>query len=232
MEAIIGCGVINTPLVQDVEGSKIPIQRTPRQGTVRVVEGGSNWPTTSATLCWHCCHPFAGPPVPMPIRFDDKLRLYHVTGTFCSWPCVKAYNNESASYKRQVDSTLITKFYRECTRVTAKPGAPQAIHIRAAPPRLALRAFGGSMSIEEFRDCDANIMVLPPKMIVHRPVIEEVPSRLRQRPTQQQLQDTVCFKDATAQNDMLRLRRPKPLASHNLLVKTMGVQILAQAKEG
>ncbi len=154
----------------------------------------------------------------MPIKYDDRLYVFHVTGTFCSWACMKSYNGDSRSYLQQINATYITLFHKKCTG--------KLEHIRPAPPRQALKAFGGNMSIEEFRACEKNMIVLPPKMIVHRPVVEEIPNHLRERPTTQQLQDSVSFKDATTQNDMLRLRRPKPLTSHNLLVRTMGVQIL------
>lgn len=199
--------------------SPLPIAAVPGHGRgVRVVDGGGDWPGSTSTWCWYCCHPFEGPPLPMPIQYDSRRDIFTVTGTFCSWACMKAYNLDSSSYMRHVNATFITLFHKRCT------GKLQGI--RPAPPRLALRAFGGTMSIEEFRGCDASMLVMPPKMIMHRPVIEEIPARLRDRPTPQQLQDSVSFKDSTAQNDMLRLRRPKPLTSHNLLVRTMGVQIL------
>ena len=209
-------GVIDTPLIKDAV-KPLPIARTGEKNAVRIVEKG-DWPTQTSVLCWHCCHPFAGQPLPMPVRHDARRDLFHVVGTFCSWACMKSYNMDSSSYMRHVNATYITLFHKRCT------GKLQGI--RPAPPRLALKAFGGTMSIEEFRVCDKNLMILPPKMIMHRPIIEEIPARLRQRPTPQQLQDSVSFKDATTQNDMLRLRRPKPLTSHNMLVRTMGVQIL------
>lgn len=121
---------------------------------------------------------------------------------------------------RHVNNTLITKFHWDSTGMLEK--------IRPAPPRLALKAFGGTMSIDEFRGCTKTLVLMPPKMIMHRPTVEEVPARQRNRPTLQQLQDTVSFQDATAQNDMLRLKRAKPLPSHNLLVRNLGVQILKQ----
>lgn len=219
---LLADGVIRTPLIKDAaESGRLPIApSTAGPRAVKVVEQGT-WPVSSSVWCWHCCHPFSGTPLPMPTRYDPRLDVFHVVGTFCSWACMKSYNLDSRSYMRHVNNTVITLFHKRCT------GKLQGI--RPAPPRLALKSFGGYMSIEEFRGCDKNLMVMPPKMIMHRPAVEEIPSRLRERPTAQQLQDTVSFKDATAQNDMLRLRRPKPLTSHNLLVKTMGVQILKAA---
>lgn len=218
MEAI-DAGVIRTPLLPDPPSAHNapPLARTGHRGGVRVVDKG-DWPTSTTGLCWHCCHAFEGPPLPLPVRYDERRDIFHVVGTFCSWGCMKSYNMDSGSWMKHVNTTIITLFRKRCTGVLGG--------IKPAPPKLALKAFGGTMSIEEFRACDKTLMILPPKMIMHRPVVEEIPDRLRQRPTQQQLQDSVSFKDATAQNDMLRLRRPKPLASHNLLVRTMGVQIL------
>lgn len=215
MQNPIETNVIDTPLVDDI-APKPPLTFV-RPKTVAVIDTGS-WPSSTSVWCWHCCHPFSGPPLPMPIRYDDRLDTFHVTGTFCSWACMKSYNLDSKSYMRHINTTIITLFHKKCTGKLER--------IKPAPPRLALKAFGGTMTIEEFRTCDKNMMILPPKMIMHRPVIEEIPARLRDRPSIQQLEDNISFKNATAQNDMLRLRRPKPLTSHNLLVRTMGVQIL------
>ena len=212
--------VIATRLVDDLcTAPKLPIAPVAHVGGgVRIVSEGS-WPTSTKVLCWHCCHAFSGQPLPMPIRYNERTDVFHVAGTFCSWACMKAYNLDGGTgYMKHVNATYITMFHKRCTG---------KLHgIRAAPPRVALQAFGGSMTLEEFRGCDKNLMVLPPKMIMHRPVVQEIPSRLRERPSAAQLQDTVSFKDSTAQNDMLRLRRPKPLTAHNMLEKTMGVQVV------
>lgn len=220
----LACSVIDTPLVAAAAapaGSPLPLKRaSDNRHVVRVVERG-DWPTSTSTLCWYCCHPFDGPPLPLPLRYDDRRDVWHVIGTFCSWACMKSYNLDSSSYMRHVNSTYITLLHKRCT------GRLEGI--RPAPPRLTLKAFGGTLSIEEFRGTDKQLELVPPRMIVHRPVVEEIPARLRERPTHQQMQDSVSFKDATAQNDMLRLRRPKPLTSHNLLVRTMGVQILGSS---
>lgn len=223
MEDSWACSSIRTPLVPEPPTTKAPpILKGPGRNVVRVAEVG-DWPVSTTCLCWHCCHPFDGPPLPLPLRYDPKLDRFHVVGTFCSWACVKAYNMDSSSYMRHVNTTVITLFHKKCTG--------QLRCLRPAPPRLALKAFGGHMTIEEFRGNDTNLMVLPPKMIMHRPVVEEIPARLRDGPSAHQLQDSVSFKDVTTQNDMLRLRRPKPLASHNMLVRTMGVQILQPPKQ-
>lgn len=213
--------VIQTPLVDNTECKPLPLVRTTRPREVRVVEQG-DWPTSTKVLCWHCCHPFSGPPLPLPVSYDSKRQTFRVTGTFCSWACIKGYNSESRSYMSQIDATIISLFYKQCTGTM--PGLGKA-RVMPAPPRIALKAFGGSMTLEEFRKCDKNMVIVPPRVILHRPVIEEVPARLRERPTEQHLQEEVSFQSATSPNPQLRIKRSKPLLCHNLLGKTMGVQI-------
>jgi hypothetical protein len=241
----LSTNVICTPLVEDLAataaaggtGLPLPLTRvsvknatsgilgTRRNGGAIVrVSDESNWPATTSKLCWHCCHAFDGPPLPMPTRYDDRLDVFHVCGTFCSWSCMKAYNLDASSYLSKVNSNIISLFYKRCTHDNTLGAG-----IRPAPPRLALQAFGGDMSIDDFRQCATIKMIPPPKMIVHQPVVQDIPQHLRNKPTALQLQDTVSFKDTVTQNDMLRLRRPKPLTAHNMLVRTLGVQILSNA---
>jgi hypothetical protein len=216
----IALAVIQTPLINDPAPS-MPIALI-RQGTVRVVEQG-RWPTSSSVLCWHCCHPFTGPPLPMPTHYDDRLDIFHVTGTFCSWECMKAYNLDSRSHASgRIDVTITSMFRKVCTIRGTTRG------IRSAPPRIKLEAFGGDMTIDEFRSTNKTFAFLPPKLILHQPVIEEIPARLRPTPPAQTLNAAVSFQDVTVQNDMVKLRRTKPLASQNLLVKALGVQVGAK----
>ena len=189
---------------------------------VRVSCEAADWPAATDVLCWHCCHAFDGPPLPLPIKYDDRRDVFHVCGTFCSWACMKTYNLDARSHMAHVNNaTLITFFHKRCTR--------QLTGIRAAPPRLALKAFGGHMTIEEFRGSRATVITVPPKMIVHLPTVAEVPSHRRDRPSAKTLREDVSFKDVTVQNEMLRVRRTKPLPGHNLLVRTLGVEIIQPA---
>ena len=50
------------------------------------------WPTSTNLLCYNCCNPFEGVPVPIPTLYDDKRNIYFCHGNFCSWQCSKAYN--------------------------------------------------------------------------------------------------------------------------------------------
>lgn len=186
------------------------------------------YPTKTDQWCWYCCHPFDTKPLPMPISYDDRRDVFHVMGTFCSFACMKAYNGESSSYLKYVNATNITLFHKRCTG--------KLRGIRSAPPRVALKVFGGHMSIEEFRaasDKPLEYCVLPPRMILHSQALQEIDmsqqqqavTALRQRGRQApDLGAVVNFKDVATKNETLRLKRPKPLQNNrNLLERTMGI---------
>lgn len=217
-------GVIATPLL----GGLPLTTRTKAPRTVRITSAtaaAALWPSSvTDQLCWHCCHPFEGPPLPLPFKYDDRRDVFHVSGTYCSWACMKSHNQGSNSHLASIRGMLISLLRKRCTGALG--------NIRPAPPREALRAFGGWMSLEDFRGADAVFTMVPPKMIMHPPAVEEVPVHRRPHATAKQLDQSVSFKDATAQNEMLRLRRCKPLTNHNLLVKSMGVSILNKRVAG
>jgi len=186
-------------------------------------EGGGNYPVRTDQWCWYCCHPFPGQPLPLPFKHDDRRDVFHVMGTFCSWACMKAYNRDSSSYMKSVTATYITLFHRRCTG--------ELRGVRSAPPRVALRVFGGHMSIEEFRAASGKPLeycMLPPRMIVHEQAIQEVdlsqPVRKHKQQPAPDLRAVVNFKDVSTKNETLRLKRPKPLQNNrNLLERTMGI---------
>lgn len=204
---------ISSPLLPSTHvPSPLPLLKT-GGNTVRVIQEGE-WPSSTDVFCWHCCHPFDGPPLPLPTRWDAQRNIFHVMGTFCSWGCMKAY---SLQQPRLHCTNEITLFHKACTGKLSS--------IRSAPPRIILEAFGGHMSIDEFRCCQKELQIRPPKMILHNPVVDDVPPRMNKPTTQATLDEKVSFEDAKFQSEMLRLRRPTPLAleKHNRLIHAMGV---------
>jgi hypothetical protein len=93
-------------------------------------------------LCWHCCHPFATPPVPIPRSYDTRERCFVVFGNFCSLACAKGYTLDTPTFQSPQQINLFVKMARE----VYGEADPQS-----APPRLSLKQFGGPYSIEEFR---------------------------------------------------------------------------------
>lgn len=97
--------------------------------------------------CWWCLHPF---PESTLVRYpyDFKNNVFVTTGQFCSWGCVKAYASDRNNYRSMDYITLMKK------RIFGK-----IVSTKMAPSRQSLKMFGGTLSIEEFRDLTANTQV-------------------------------------------------------------------------
>lgn len=236
--ALVRAWTLASPLLGPAPREAVRILRRPGGGPGKRVRVGrpagegeaghdAAWPTSTDQWCWYCCHPFEGQPLPMPVKYDDRRDEFHVMGTFCSWACMKTYNHqESTSYLKSANANNITMFHKRCTGVLAP--------IRPAPPKQALRVFGGSMDIREFRAASGKPLayaVLPPRMIVHQHAIEERDACARRPPPASAAQKAaadlhaaVTFRDVSAKNETLRLKRPKPLQKNrNQLERTMGL---------
>ena len=74
-----------------------------------------------------------------------------------------------------------------------------------APPRVLLRAFGGEMSIDEFRACVTPLSVLREAEVTGRPVTTIVASG-KPRPSAASQPRPISFSDATTKNDALKLK--------------------------
>lgn len=97
-------------------------------------------------LCWWDCHPFDGYPVALPHTIQDGK--YHVTGCFCSFNCMLAYNlyylaDNSVHLRR----SLALNMFREMYDIPIT----EAVDISEAPPRELLASFGGTLEIEDYR---------------------------------------------------------------------------------
>lgn len=116
-------------------------------GTPRIVHRGSKTPwTPKGHACWHCCHSYGETPLPMPIDYDDRRRMYTVSGCFCSFACMSAYAQTSRMYSATGKRGMaIFQLWRDVTK-SSSPRIPKA------PPRQFLDMFGGHMSIDEFRN--------------------------------------------------------------------------------
>lgn len=100
------------------------------------------WPTTCGKLCWHCRHPFSGPPASIPMQYDHANETWHMKGIFCSFSCAKRHLLEMNVFN--VASILLSM-----KKVASLFGVSE--RIVAAPPLYALKSFGGYMEIDEFR---------------------------------------------------------------------------------
>jgi hypothetical protein len=93
--------------------------------------------------CYWCVHPITdGPPIHMPQRYNDKLRIFLTFGSFCSFDCCKSYITE---HKR--GSLPLLYHYRQSVfgiGINEKK-------IKSAPPRESLIMLGGHLNIRQFR---------------------------------------------------------------------------------
>jgi hypothetical protein len=120
-----------------------------------------SWPMTSPYACWYCCHTFETTPVGIPsILTNYVFRCY---GNFCSYNCAKRYlcplkddEDDMASMQSSNDlfkgddqgeklQLLELLYHLETNADLDEP-------IKTSPRRLILRMFGGTKTIEEFRD--------------------------------------------------------------------------------
>lgn len=106
-------------------------------------------PTKTDIWCWWCCHQFSGIPRFIPTKYDVMRNRYKITGNFCGWSCARSFMLNDTSYTIS-------------NRVSMLDGMIAKIHgrtmrINQAPPRSALKVFGGTMTIDEFRSIDTNV---------------------------------------------------------------------------
>lgn len=96
------------------------------------------------SCCHWCCEEIDGIVVGMPVRYDQSSDTYTTTGNFCSFECALANNfnmNYGSSKMWEINTWVQDMAWR----------AGYSNKVRPAPSRLSLLAFGGPLSITEFR---------------------------------------------------------------------------------
>lgn len=135
----------------------------------KAIDWSKDWPEKTSILCWHCCHSFDTRPIPFPVSYDRNRNAFQVVGVFCGWACVKAFNRDCRPIATQsIDAMIISLFHKRCTGKIEK--------ITPAPPKIVLEAFGGHLSIDEYRAASRDGVtyeILPPKMILRSQVLHE-----------------------------------------------------------
>lgn len=115
-------------------------------------------------LCFHCCHPydFETQDLCLPVNYYNNT--FETTGHFCSWECMKAYVVYEKDDIKFNKFSLITMMRQHMN-----------LHepVKEAPHRECLEAFGGHMTIEEFRENNETFVYLPVPMIKLNPLIEK-----------------------------------------------------------
>lgn len=209
----------------------ISVVSVPRPGTfVRWSHPDIDTTTTreqwqpKGTLCWHCCHDLTDHPVPMPVSYDSRTAIFHVAGEFCSLNCMVAYNRDTGKPARgcgKGDALAIFQF----TKVVLG-SSRDALKVIAAPPRQMLRAFGGWMSIDDFRQNQTTYAAMPAKCVLIEQVYhDKMRSESKQRGHVIHPINTHQSDHLPTSGEMLKLKggAPKKKKRKTILEETLGV---------
>jgi hypothetical protein len=175
--------------------------------------------------CWWCCHPYETPEIHLPYDYDPMTKRFKTMGAFCSWACVKAYNLDRGGPKLGE--------YQQYATLMRRHMYGKVIPLKAAPKRQALKVFGGTLTIDEFRSScvDPPNIQMPFEIyfLTKPPTAHEIVQTggtTLKRPAVQMK----TIEDSTASNDQLKLKRSKPLARENSsLEKALGIQRVKKA---
>lgn len=173
------------------------------------------WPNSTDINCFWCCHKFESTPCSIPESLTNDL--FKVKGCFCSFNCATAYlfskesNKNSIWEKYSILHLLRNKLMKINDNSIIKP----------APPREALKSFGGYLTINEFRNnFDKVYSISSPPIVILCPQIDQSTygneiktSNKKFIPVDQQK-----IKQA---DQSLRLKRNKPLPNQRLSLESL-----------
>lgn len=157
-------------------------------------------------VCWWCTCSFDTVPCFIPDKIVDNE--WYVFGCFCSYNCAVSYNINMNDYNMWNRHSLIKKM---CSLVC---GVDEKIEM--APPKEVLKKYGGTMTVEEYRNssqlCKKECKMILPPMVGIVPLVE---SRVTKY---------VKKFDPSSTNSLV-LKRSKPLPnSKSTLMDTLGVR--------
>jgi hypothetical protein len=127
-----------------------------------------HWLEKTDVNCWWCCHTFSSIPIGVPVDFVNRVKKFRVKGVFCSFACMIAFAKNEKLFKKY----LIRYFYSKLTGESISD-----ISLPCAPPRCALKMFGGELTIEEFRQkSEENIIykMIDYPLFMSRDYVQEV----------------------------------------------------------
>lgn len=166
---------------------------------------GNCWKDKTDNRCWWCSYEFDSVPIGLPNKYQNKK--FYLYGCFCSFNCAHSYNLELKDYKVWERYSLLNHI----KKIVFNNDKIQ--NITAAPPKEVLKTYGGSMTIEEYRNSAISIPkeyynMMPP-MIPIFSVVEEIPKFFHQMKGNKN----------NGNFGELKIKRTKPLAlaNNNLL---------------
>jgi hypothetical protein len=188
----------NGALLRELRASASTLSRL---ATAHVYHSHANNCTSAPAgmLCWHCCHAIDRPdPFRLPRVFDTAEGMFHVYGWFCSPPCCKAYLIGNTPFDRGYQMSMFTRMLREVYNIVEP--------VIEAPPRIALKQFGGPFDIETFRAQQNVCGLIEPPFVSYCMLVEE------RRPLEA-FGETSAHQQPLARDSVRGLRRPaSPIA--------------------
>lgn len=164
-------------------------------------------------VCWYCCHKFETKPVGLPEKIYSNK--YYTIGYFCSLSCAFSYNIYYLRDTKTLERTsLLNKLHNQLIK------DEENIILNPAPPREMLKMFGGTMTIEHFRNQSNRIkkewrIIIPPMTSIAFNIEE-----FTKKPIDQKINELV------KSSDTYILKRNKPrINEKRSLEKTFGIQI-------
>lgn len=176
------------------------------------------WPKKSSINCFWCCHTFTCPPCVLPTKL--KGDVFHVYGNFCSKECAAAYNFESQdNHNYQCPWERYSLLNHLYSIIEDKPD----LRVNLAPHRMTLEMFGGSLSIEEFRESftsSKKYNVVYPPMVSIIPAME-MTNKVDTSKRNESYYIPIDKERIKKVNNDLRLRRRNPINNKNTLENCM-----------
>ena len=207
------------------------MNQSPKDFVAPVGQKGSEDPfldsrsSSSNLICWWCVHALPiDPPIHLPVKYDSKLDRFSSIGNFCSWQCAKAYAIDmGTSRSGEIQSFLAMMRRRSIGRYES---------LWPAPKRQALKCFGGTMTIEEFRGYGG--LVEPPR--IHFPFEKlyfatsggDGTMSTKTGSSSKHVQNSgklMAIENSSTETDTLRLKRNKPLSrATSTLENALGIK--------
>ena len=176
------------------------------------------WPKKSSINCFWCCHTFTCTPCVLPTKL--KGDVFHVYGNFCSKECAAAYNFESQdNHNYQCPWERYSLLNHLYSLIEQKPD----LQVNLAPHRMTLEMFGGSLSIEEFRESfttNKKYNVVYPPMVSIIPAME-ISNKVDNSKRNESYYIPIDKERIKKVNNDLRLRRRNPINNKNTLENCM-----------
>lgn len=167
---------------------------------------------SKSTKCWWCRNNFDTPAISLPE--DYFLEKFICIGHFCSFNCAMSYNLEINDQKTWKRKSLLSLLYQKTYSKFKE--------INPAPSWRVLKEYGGSLTIEEFRE---NFIINNMEYLyLHPPLITRF-SSIEKTYNKQNIQDVYINQVSGFLKSEYTLKRTKPLKSSRYsLEDTMGLK--------